>query len=176
MLPSGPKMPQDGPRSLPKIAQNLLKTLPKLTQNPPRTAPGPPKIRQDHPRTAQDIPRKPKATQYGSKYTPKTAHPPPRPPQVPPEVLINWRGGTKAQPSSIRRPTGVGVLDWTHGFCQSFLPSSFRILLLGGSCFPLLNPPPVASGRLHLLRRSAALARLGASWAEKIGFQEALKN
>ena len=42
--------------------------------------------------------------------------------------------------------------------------------------FPLLNPPPVASGRLHLLRRFAALARLGGSWAEKIGFQEAFKN
>ena len=42
--------------------------------------------------------------------------------------------------------------------------------------FPLLNPPPVASGRLHLLRRSAALARLGASWAEKVAFQEAFKN
>jgi len=25
----------------------------------------------------------------------------------PPKVLINWRGGTKAQPSSIRRPTGT---------------------------------------------------------------------
>ena len=42
--------------------------------------------------------------------------------------------------------------------------SSFRILLLRGSCLPLLNPPPVGPGRLHLLRRSAALARLGASW------------
>ena len=63
-----------------------------------------------------------------------------------------------------------------HEVSESFLPSSFWILLLGGSCFPLLNPPPVASGRLHLLRRSAALARLGASWAEKIAFQEAFKN
>ena len=53
---------------------------------------------------------------------------------------------------------------------------SFRILLLRGSCFPLLNPPPVGPGRLHLLRRSAALAPLGGSWAEKIAFQEAFKN
>ena len=73
-------------------------------------------------------------------------------------------------------PNGVGVLDSAHGFCQSFLPSSFRILLLGGSCFPLLNPPPVASGRLLPLRRKTALAPLGASWAEKIAFQEAFKN
>ena len=73
-------------------------------------------------------------------------------------------------------PNGVGVLDSAHGFCQSFLPSSFWILLLGGSCLPLLNPPPVASGRLLPLRRSAALAPLGASWAEKIAFQEAFKN
>ena len=65
---------------------------------------------------------------------------------------------------------------YAHEVSESFLPSSFWILLLGGSCFPLLNPPPVASGRLHLLRRSAALARLGASWAEKIAFQEAFKN
>ena len=85
-------------------------------------------------------------------------------------------GGTPPRGASIRRPSRVGVLNRTHGFSESFLPSSFWILLLGGSCFPLLNPPPVASGRLHLLRRSAALARLGASWAEKIPFQEAFKN
>ena len=42
--------------------------------------------------------------------------------------------------------------------------------------FPLLNPPPVASGRLLPLRRFAALAPLGGSWAEKIAFQEAFKN
>ena len=54
--------------------------------------------------------------------------------------------------------------------------SSFRILLLGGSVFPLLNPPPVAPGRLLPERRKTALARLGASWAEKIAFQEAFKN
>ena len=31
--------------------------------------------------------------------------------------------------------------------------------------FPLLNPPPPGRARLHLLRRSAALARLGATFA-----------
>ena len=41
--------------------------------------------------------------------------------------------------------------------------------------FPLLNPPPPGRARLHLLRRSAALARLGGSWAEKVAFQEAFK-
>ena len=42
--------------------------------------------------------------------------------------------------------------------------------------FPLLNPPPLGPGRLHPLRRSAALARLGGSWAEKVAFQEPFKN
>ena len=42
--------------------------------------------------------------------------------------------------------------------------------------FPLLNPPSVASGRLPPLRRFAALAPLGGSWAEKTVFQEAFKN
>ena len=73
-------------------------------------------------------------------------------------------------------PTGVGVFRLGCEVSESFLPYSFRILLLGGSCFPLLNPPPVGPGRLHLLRRSAALAPLGGSWAEKIVFQEAFKN
>ena len=42
--------------------------------------------------------------------------------------------------------------------------------------FPFLNPPPPGRARLQLLRRSAALARLGTSWTEKIVFQEAFKN
>ena len=85
-------------------------------------------------------------------------------------------GGTPPRGASIRRPSRVGVLNSTHGFSESFLPSSFRILLLGGSCLPLLNHPPVASGRLLPLRRFAALAPLGGSWAKKIVFQEAFKN
>ena len=80
------------------------------------------------------------------------------------------QGGFNPPPISGRR------VELHHEVSESFLPSSFWILLLGGSCFPLLNPPPVASGRLHLLRRSAALARLGGSWAEKVAFQEAFKN
>ena len=81
-------------------------------------------------------------------------------------------GGTPPRGASIRRPSRVGVLDkYTR---SSYPPSGFffsEVLV-----FPLLNPPPVASGRLPPLRRSAALARLGASWAEKIAFQEAFKN
>ena len=73
-------------------------------------------------------------------------------------------------------PYGVGVLNGTtrSSYPSVYPPSGFffsEVLV-----FPLLNPPPVASGRLHLLRRSAALARLGASWAEKVAFQEAFKN
>ena len=58
----------------------------------------------------------------------------------------------------------------------SFRLSPFGFFFSEVLVFPLLNPPPVASGRLHLLRRSAALARLGGSWAEKIAFQEAFQN
>ena len=50
---------------------------------------------------------------------------------------------------------------------ESFRLSPFGFFFLEVLVFPLLNPPPVASGRLPPLRRSAALARLGASWAEK---------
>ena len=81
-------------------------------------------------------------------------------------------GGTPPRGASIRLPSRVGVLD---GHTRSSYPPSgffFSEVLV----FPLLNPPPVGSGRLHPLRRSAALARLGASWAEKIAFQEAFKN
>ena len=69
-------------------------------------------------------------------------------------------------------PYGVGVLD--KNTRSSYPPSGFffsEVLV-----FPLLNPPPVASGRLLPLRRFAALAPLGGSWAEKIAFQEAFKN
>ena len=149
-------------------------------------------MRQDASKRPQEAPRSPKRLQEIPKRgprrpqeAPRTPQYAPKPPHVdstlesilnPPEVLINWRGGTKAQPSTIRRPSRVGVLNRTHGFSESFLLSSFWILLLGGSCLPLLNPPPVASGRLPPLRRFAALAPLGGSWAEKIAFQEAFKN
>ena len=63
-------------------------------------------------------------------------------------------------------PNGVGVLNQAIQVFE--FPSGFffsEVLV-----FPLLKPPPVASGRLPPLRRSAALARLGASWIEKIAF------
>ena len=85
-------------------------------------------------------------------------------------------GGTPPQGGFNPPPYGVGVRDkHTRSSNHSSHPPSgffFSEVLV----FPLLNPPPVASGRLHLLRRSAALARLGASWAKKIAFQEAFKN
>ena len=69
-------------------------------------------------------------------------------------------------------PNGYGVLDGDTR--SSYPPSGFSFSEV--LVFPLLNPPPVASGRLLPLRRFAALAPLGGSWAEKIAFQEAFKN
>ena len=69
-------------------------------------------------------------------------------------------------------PYWVGVWDWNTRSPNP--PSGFffsEVLV-----FPLLNPPPVASGRLPPLRRSAAFSRLGGSWAEKVAFHEAFKN
>lgn len=43
-------MPQDNPKSLPKMARRPLKILPCFAQDPPKTAPGSLKIRQHHPR------------------------------------------------------------------------------------------------------------------------------
>ena len=51
-----------------------------------------------------------------------------------------------------------------------------KVLGAWTSVFPLLNPPPLGPARLYLVRRSAALARLGASWAEKMVLKEAFKN
>ena len=87
------------------------------------------------------------------------------------------QGGFNPPPNWGRRvrPVHAGLLQTfrisslTHFLTQRFLEPE-RL------AFPLLNPPPGGSGRLHLRRRSTALARLGASWAEKIAFQEASKN
>ena len=70
-------------------------------------------------------------------------------------------GGTPPRGASIRRPSRVGVLDTAHGFCQSFLPSSFRILLLRGSCLP---PPKSSPSRLGPTPSAAAICGAGASW------------
>ena len=70
-------------------------------------------------------------------------------------------GGTPPRGASIRRPSRVGVLDKTHEFCQSFLPSSFRILLLGGSCLP---PPKSSPSSLGPTPSAAAKNGAGASW------------
>ena len=70
-------------------------------------------------------------------------------------------GGTPPRGASIRRPSRVGVLNRTHEFCQSFLPSSFRILLLGGSCLP---PPKSSPSSLGPTPSAAAICGAGASW------------
>ena len=84
-------------------------------------------------------------------------------------------GGTPSKGASIRRPPGTacGII---HQGLLVLLLISFRIRLCKGSRFPLLNPPPPGPGRLHHLRRSAALASLGGSWVEKVAFQEAFQN
>ena len=161
--------PHLGPLGRPKGRKGPPKATPRRSPGRAKTLP---KMPQDHPKT----PRPPKTPPRGAQYPPKSAQDPPRPPQEPPEVLINWRGGTKAQPSSIRRPIGHGVWNGDTRSPDIFSKSPSRFFFSEVLVFPLLNPPPVASGRLHLLRRSAALARLGASWAEKVAFQEAFQN
>ena len=66
-------------------------------------------------------------------------------------------GGLQSAAHRVRR------VESLHQGLLVLLLISFWILLLRGSCFPLLNPPPPGPGRLHLLRRSAAFSRLGAS-------------
>ena len=87
------------------------------------------------------------------------------------QTLKTLGGGTPPWGASPGTACGIGIPG-----LRILLLISFRILLLRGSSFPLLNPPPVGPGGLHLLRRSAALAPLGGSWAENIAFQEAFKN
>ena len=137
----------------------------------------PPRRPQDAPKTPQDAPKTPyetfktlprhqdalKRPQDASKTAhdpPKTAENRPGSAQEPPEVLINWRGGTKAQPSTIRRPTGSACGIRTRGL-RILPPISFRILLLGGSCLP---PPKSSPSSLGPTPSSAAICGAGASW------------
>ena len=76
-----PRRPHYAPKTPPRRPTKLSRR-PQDTKTPsrgPKTPPRPPKI-----------PPRPLKTAPGSA-------------QEPPEVLINWRGGTKAQPSTIRR-------------------------------------------------------------------------
>ena len=85
-----------------------------------------------------------------------------------------WAAVLPPRGASIRRPTRDGV--WDGNPMAFFFPPDvsfdqvldLKVLGSESPAFPLLNPPPVAPGRLHLLRRSAAkphlwriLARLG---------------
>ena len=81
MLPTTttPRRPQDAPRR----AQDALRNF----QDAPKT----PRWLQEAPGRLQDRPRSP----------PRPLKTAPGSAQEPPEVLINWRGGTKAQPSTI---------------------------------------------------------------------------
>ena len=89
----GTMLPTKTPQDAPKTPYETFKKPPRHQDalKDPKTPPRPPKI-----------PPRP----------PKTA---PRNAQEPPEVLINWRGGTKAQPSTIRRPTGTACWMGTRG-------------------------------------------------------------
>ena len=109
----------------------------------------------------------PKSRPRGSKTPPRPPKIPPRPlktapgnAQEPPEVLINWRGGTKAQPSTIRRPTG-SACEITPP--RSSYPSVY--LLPDSSSQRFLFPPPKSSpSSLGPTPSSAAICGAGASW------------
>ena len=99
-----------------------------------------------------------------------------------PPYSKNLGGGTPPQGGFNPPPIwGRRVESFDPGLLRTFPhPSWTKFLTQRFSDLDSFLPPPksspLGSGRLHLLRRSAALARLGASWAEKIAFQEAFKN
>mgnify|MGYP003333716237 CR=1 FL=1 len=121
-------MPQDGPKSLPKTPPRPPKTLSRRLQDWLRPAQDRPWTPQDPPRPPQDRPSHPKKAQGHPISVKVPPYEPPRPPQEPPEVLINWRGGTKAQPSSIRRHSAERRARrhaQPNFWPQSILPSIF---------------------------------------------------
>ena len=122
-----PRRPQDAPTKLSRRPQDT-----KTPSRGPKTPPRPPKI-----------PPRPLKTAPGSA-------------QEPPEVLINWRGGTKAQPSTIRRPARDGVWNGVIEVSGFFFSS-----LSGGSCLPPPKSSPTGSGPTP---SAAAICGAGASW------------
>ena len=140
------------------------------TEMPPRR----PKTRPRRPTKLSRRPKDTKTPSRGSKTPPRPPKIPPRPlktapgsAQEPPEVLINWRGGTKAQPSSIRRPTGYGVLNGSIQVFLSFqVPSPWTKFLtqrfweLERLSSPSLIPPHWALPTLSY----AAICGVFASW------------
>ena len=76
--------PQEPPQRRLEIVR-CAKTAPRCLKMPPRRPKTPPRRAKPQEITHQDHQKTPT-----------------RPPQGPPEIIINWRGGTKAQPSSIQ--------------------------------------------------------------------------
>ena len=98
------------------------------TKTPPRR----PKTRPRRPTKLSRRPKDTKTPSRGSKTPPRPPKIPPRPlktapgsAQEPPEVLINWRGGTKAQPSSIRRRSAERRARWraVQLLAKAYIPS-----------------------------------------------------
>ena len=142
------KRPQEAPRG-PKRPQEIPKRCPRRPQDAPKRPLRGPRRPQEAPRTPQDAPKPPHVDSTLESIL------------NPPEVLINWRGGTKAQPSTIRRPSRVGVLDST-GRVLRILPP---ILLPHSSSRRFLSPPPKSSpSSLGPTPSAAAICGAGASW------------
>ena len=204
LAPTGPpRTLQSRPRA-PKSRPRQAKSCPRADQDAqeqPRTRRGLAQEAQDSPRACQEPTKMPRSSPGPAQDLLRIRPGPPRTARDPTHylrlekksqlhnaILQNFFPSHKAAEikNERRRHSPQGGLQsaaqrgrrarWgTRGL--RILPSiSFGILLSEVLVFPLLNPPPVASGRLPPLRRSAALARLGASWAEKIAFQEAFKN
>ena len=137
------------------------------TKTPPRRPQDAPRRPQDALRNFQDAPKTPRRPQEAPRRLQDRPRSPPRPPktapgnaQEPPEVLINWRGGTKAQPSTIRRPTGSACWIRTRGL--RILPP---ILLPHSSSQRFLSSPPKSSpSSLEPTPAAAAICGAGASW------------
>ena len=180
-----PRAAQESPKNRqesPKTAQECPRrprSSPGAAQDSPRASQKPTKMPRSSPGPAQDLPRtRPDPTHYlRLQKNSQFLHAILQnflPSHRAAEIKNERRRYSPPRGSSIRRPTGSACEISAPGLLILPDPPSgffFSEVLV----FPLLNPPPVASGRLHPLRRSAALARLGASWVEKIVFQEAFK-
>ena len=133
----------------------LQPTLPRKSKNLPRTKPRIQEPAEDkaEKKIRTNAFRKTQISKLSSSKLPSLSQP---------SLLQKlWAAVLPPRGASIRRPSRVGVLDRTHGFCQSFLPSSFRILLLGGSCLP---PPKSSPSSLGPTPSAAAICGAGASW------------
>ena len=124
------------------------KTAPRCLKIPPRWPKRPPRRAKRAPRGPKTPPGGRKYFQNGQGYLRYVAF------LNPPEIPINWRGGTKAQPSSIRRRSAERRARW-------------RAVQLLRLIYPLLNPPP---GPPPWCRRAILVhprRLLGASWPTK---------